>query len=145
MVKINSISIPSKRKSLFIYRLEHSKTGNGPYQTGWKYDTDRHYDENHPVPHRDKGISDFIKKKNLKECKFPENVFCGFHTLDQLISWFNTKELLTLMFRGFVIKVYSSKRYIIGEKQVIFVKEESREVPIDHVIAFDKIDKLITV
>lgn len=140
MQTVNGFSIREKKKKI-IYRLEHSTTNVGPYQKGWDYDYDRHHDKDHPVPHDDKGISEVMKKKNLKRWEFPKNFFCGFESVDQLVKWFSPKELITLMLRGYIIQAYETKHYIIGEKQAIFILEKSNKVPLE--IPYCEIDMVL--
>lgn len=136
------VVIKKNRKAIIILRVEHATTGTGPYQHGWQFDSDRHYDENHPVPHRDRGIAEVLEKY-LREWEMPSSIFCGFGSLSQLVSWFNTKEMTTLMLKGFVVKAYRSHHYVIGEKQVIFVKEEAEEVRAEDEIPWCDIDNVL--
>lgn len=103
---------------VFVYRVEHSKTGIGPYHSVQLYNVlNPHFSEQHPTP-----ASDGVEYTD-------DHVF-GFQTLDDLEAWFcDTEVLLYLVAYGFEIKVYrpKEKNVVVGGRQVAFIRPKKQK------------------
>jgi hypothetical protein len=99
----------------------HSDCFAGPYgssgSTCAKDWTDRlHSAPLHPSPQDD-----------IINCpSFFDEFICGFKSLNQLKSWFNSKELDNLKNLGFIIAEYTTSDSLKGNKQIIFIGDGER-------------------
>lgn len=107
---------------MFVYRVEHSETGDGPYQGVHANDdlADAHRgDLTHPSPGFDDGINGHDWRGKV----------CGFTSIDGFKKWF-VRWRKRLAGEGFVLSVYEvdSHRVIRGSHQAMFPKELASRV-----------------
>lgn len=112
-----------------IVRIEHKIDGKGIFRSQTKscrnrferikchtelYERHRY---NFPPPYRDKGI--------MRSPFYDE--FCAFKSIDELQSWVTKEELQRLIKVGFKVLVHDVSDCVIGEYQVLFMKEDIRD------------------
>lgn len=119
-----------KAKVMYIYRIEHPQTGDGPYgeslndlkladtslcKMGWE-----HCDYNHP------GMWEEFNKYGVDS---PRDYYCGFDTIENLKDWFDGW-LECLHTNGFEVRIYSISKMdcMIGKYQSIFIKRVATHV-----------------
>ena len=112
------------------FRARADHAGVGPYKANGLYHNENplsrkddfpfpfllsHDDEcdiKHPHTYLDIGIKRFTE----------DDEFCGFESLDDLISWFDGTDLMLLEKEGFTIKVFQGEIVDRGQYQVVFKK-----------------------
>lgn len=118
---------------MFVYRIEHGKTGRGPYNPTPTGDLDldvqimaaaawlqqAHCDDEHPTP-----VSDGIGWTTLMR---RSDWLCAFLSVQDAHNWFTTDILLRLRRLGYVFAAYEVPDVAVkhGEKQVVFIPDPS--------------------
>lgn len=118
---------------MLVYRIEHEKTRRGPYNPGKlpddhtaPYDRlgvySRYSGDStvHPAPDRD-GITD-------NAWTFPEHLYFGFASPEQLADWFSEGFVEEAAEAGFVVSVYYAHLtdVLVGGHQVAFPRDDAR-------------------
>ena len=117
----------------YIYRVEN-KLGHGPYIERRARSVKKHTDtRNRPSPIFDKKIRASLAASfvNFQDW-YRGDMLCGFNSLKQLKAWFTKEELSGLNKEGFFvvrIEVKKLKRFIDGDKQVIYSLKRRRKLP----------------
>lgn len=118
---------------MFIYRLEHNITQEGPYTHSHtsilKWTTKNHtYSENTPLPTEDKlnNSNGYLHTKIQSEHqKF------GFKNIKQLLKWFDKEEIENLLKYGFnIVKIKVNEKHVhCTSKQLVYYEEnQEREI-----------------
>lgn len=92
-----------------IYRIEHPKTGRGPY-TSFEYQNKKLYNflmehsfsPDHPTPWLEPGLRSILTTHF--EDKAMRHHVCAFKTLEKLYEWFEPECLTELWACGFVLR-----------------------------------------
>jgi len=105
-----------------VYRIEHTKTKQGPYQGVDSYRAwavNNHNAKCRPTPTEDNKLREvWSKLNNEQQDKFK----FGFSTKKGLLRWFSEKEISKLKQLNFNVVKYKvdAKNVVKGERQVIF-------------------------
>jgi len=103
-----------EKEEIFVYRLEYLN-GIGPYRNK---DILNYSEEINPTPYNDFKENLYLHMKysgKIKKYKF------GFETIEDLNNWFPKEQLDELMKIGYKVKKFSTKKYIKGNKQLMFI------------------------
>lgn len=119
---------------MYVYRIEHKEIGIGPYRQLSKinmidldqYDMlDAHVNYTHPSVLVDVWTLPKIDSKPKPYTL--DDYVCGFDTIEQLMSWFESCWLPILHTNGYVLTIYdvSDSLVVAGKHQIVFVKSQA--------------------
>lgn len=115
-------------RKVLVYRVEHEDTRLGLYSSRYKFDMNEK--DRHPCPSQDPGLGEFYLQNIYHHAYNRDSpYFFGFASLDQLSSWiYKEEQIAELNATGFVIAIYQTDDYCIGNTQMVFRKSTARYV-----------------
>lgn len=127
---------------MLIYRIEHSATNVGPYNSSTPFVNTAQYDmgwshtnDTHPSMWRDiiKPRSNRVKHRSY---------YCGFSDIDRMLTWFDGW-FDVLRDNGFHIAIYSANNVLDGQYQTVFVKRSAKRIATVSLNNLDLLKQLI--
>lgn len=112
---------------MYIYRIEHHKSGNGPYNHLTNGSREVYYGNDILKSH---GTATYkTHPRMFDDCKMMEDsqYFAGFNSIEQLFAWFDGT-LSYLHKHDFELRIYETddQNVVIGTYQLIFIKHLSK-------------------
>ena len=105
-----------------VFRVEHVKTGLGPYRGNKRMGFCHNDPTQHPNVYGDKGF------KNLDEDDMGRNMAFGFTSLLSLRRWFNENDRVGLHKNGFHIVTFEVQKVYVSTSQAVFSYESAKRL-----------------
>jgi len=114
---------------MYIYRIEHAETHDGPYGCNTDYSADeslynmgyKHVNKTHP--------NMWLDCMPVGKGFYREDHYCGFDSIERLVDWFDGW-FTALENNGFIVAIYSINPSLVdtGNYQSIFIRDKAERV-----------------